>query len=110
MAFDDIIGNVLPKQSNYVGAPQPIEFEDIKDRVGRFSISNEFVVKCPDVILKIMRDMIIIEALLDPSRGNIKYLAYSIRFDVVPNIQHGDDAPEYEIRYLADGTIEYNRI
>jgi len=104
MAFDDIIGKV---EKLSMMERCDIVFEDIKDRVGRFSISNDYIVNSPDIILKIMRDMIIIEA--DPKSGNINYLAYSIRFDMVPNIKHGDDAPVYNILVTSDGTIEYHR-
>jgi hypothetical protein len=114
MAFDDIIGKVEKLNAGPPETARSISYEDIKERVGKFSISNDYIVNSPDIILRIMRDMIVIEAIPNMNQGCVKYLAYSTRFDIIPNIKHGDEAPTYQIVLTRDGTangtIEYRRI
>ena len=106
MAFDDIIGDVHKKLDT------PLIFDDICFRVGRFSISRTFIIKDIDIVIKTLREVIVIEALADINTDKINYLGYSMHFDEIPNIQYGDEVPEYEIfiTEYGKGNVTFKRI
>jgi hypothetical protein len=75
--------------------------EDLFKRKGTFSITDEFIKDSPDIVMKILGNMIIVRAEHLFSSGRTEYNAYSPTFDTVTE---GEIAPWYSFNEV-DGKI-----
>lgn len=77
---------------------------DFSRRLGRFTISKQLIKQKPEVCIKALSGMLILEAAYSWEVDGIKYLAASDLFDVVDECV---SAPAYEARFWVneDGSV-----
>ena len=72
----------------------------MRKRIGRFSISREFVDKNPEVVLAIMGRVIVVRCEMMYQHDELEYIALSPYFDELPP---GMITPKYEVVISKDG-------
>jgi len=69
-----------------------MDANNLRQRFGRFSIREEMLIACPDQVLALLKDMIIVRAEFMFDTRSIEYVGMHATFDVVPE---GVMAPAY---------------